>query len=351
MLNPVPATHDCDVVSSKVSECFAGTRQQLLHDIETWRTAGSVPIFILDGIAGIGKSTIVKTVCARADAERSLAASWFFSRDEQDRKSTRGFVRTVAYQLASYHPILRNRISQVLKAQPDILQKAIKVQFGALINEPLRDVFGNHNEMHTISIDAIDECNLTEAVELLSILLTTIPQHPGLRLLVTCRPERPFRLLLQKHQGARVFHLHEIENSVAQADILLYINYRLSSAQIDEALPDLLPPPWSASPEEKEALVQMAGKLFIVASTAINFILDYTSCTRKANGSAAGHQGRSRASEQFYGPPVHTGSSRRRSRARWRLVRRLPSRCRFHRCGCRRSLNPFFGVAARHGAE
>ncbi|KAH6887198.1 hypothetical protein BKA70DRAFT_1165135, partial [Coprinopsis sp. MPI-PUGE-AT-0042] len=274
MLNPVPATHDCEAVSSKVSECFAGTRQQLLHDIETWRTAGSVPIFILDGIAGIGKSTIAQTVCARANAERSLAASWFFSRDEQDRKSTRGFVRTVAYQLASHHPTLRNRISQVLKAQPDILQKAIRVQFGALINEPLRDVFGNHNEMHTISIDAIDECNLTEAVELLSILLTTIPQHPRLRLLVTCRPERPFRLLLQKHQGARVFHLHEIENSVTQADIRLYINYRLSSAQIEEALPDLLPPPWSASPEEKEALVQMAGKLFIVASTAINFILD-----------------------------------------------------------------------------
>ncbi|KAH6887210.1 hypothetical protein BKA70DRAFT_96964 [Coprinopsis sp. MPI-PUGE-AT-0042] len=274
VLNPVPAAHDCEVVSSKVSECFIGTRQQLLRDIETWRTTGSVPIFILDGIAGIGKSTIVKTVCAQAASEQSLAASWFFSRDEQDRKTTRGFVRTLAYQLASYHPTLRDRISQVLKAQPDILQKAIRMQFEALIQGPLRDVFGNQSETHTISIDAIDECNLTEAVELLSILLNSIPQHPGLRLLVTCRPERPFRLLLQKHRGPHVFHLHEIENSVAQADIRLYINYCLSPAQIDEALPDLLPPPWRASPEEKEALVQMAGKLFIVASTAINFVLD-----------------------------------------------------------------------------
>ncbi|KAH6887204.1 WD40-repeat-containing domain protein [Coprinopsis sp. MPI-PUGE-AT-0042] len=274
VLNPVPAAHDCEVVSSKVSECFVGTRKQLLHDIETWRTTGSVPIFILDGIAGIGKSTIVKTVCAQADAERCLAASWFFSRDEQDRKTTRGFVRTLAYQLASYHPTLRDRISQVLKAQPDILQKAIRVQFEALIHEPLRDVLKNQSETHTISIDAIDECNLTEAVELLSILLTSIPQHPSLRLLVTCRPERPFRLLLQKHHGPRVFRLHEIENSVVEADIRLYINHCLSPAQIDEALPDLLPPPWRASHEEKEALVQMAGKLFIVASTAIRFILD-----------------------------------------------------------------------------
>ncbi|KAH6887212.1 hypothetical protein BKA70DRAFT_96988 [Coprinopsis sp. MPI-PUGE-AT-0042] len=274
VLNPVPAAHDCEVVSSKVSECFVGTRKQLLHDIETWRTTGSVPIFILDGIAGIGKSTIVKTVCAQAAAEQSLAASWFFSRDEQDRKTTRGFVRTLAYQLASYHPTLRDRISQALKAQPDILQKAIRMQFEALIQEPMQDVFGNQGETHTISIDAVDECNLTEAVELLSILLTSVPQHPSLRLLVTCRPERPFRLLLQKHRGPRVFHLHEIENSVVEADIRLYINYRLSPAQIDEALQDLQPPRWRASPQEKEALVQIAGKLFIVASTAINFILD-----------------------------------------------------------------------------
>ncbi|KAH6867744.1 hypothetical protein BKA70DRAFT_1065459, partial [Coprinopsis sp. MPI-PUGE-AT-0042] len=270
----VPAAHDCEVVSSKVSECFAGTRQQLLHDIETWRTTGSVPIFILDGIAGIGKSTIVKSVCAHAAAERSLAASWFFSRDEQDRKTTRGFVRTLAYQLASHHPTLRERISEVLKAQPDILQKAIRMQFDALVHEPLRGVFENESETHTISIDAIDECNLTEAVELLSILLNSIPQHPALRLLVTCRPERPFRLLLQQYQGPRVFHLHEIENSVVQADIRLYINHCLSPAQIDKALPDLLPPRWRASPDEIEVLVQMAGKLFIVASTAISFILD-----------------------------------------------------------------------------
>jgi NACHT domain len=274
LLNPVPAAHDCEVVNSKLSECFTGTRQQLLHDLHAWRTTGVVPIYILDGIAGIGKSTIVKSLCAQAAAEMCLAASWFFSRDEQDRKTTRGFVRTLAYQLALHHPILRDRISQVLKAQPDILQKAIRVQFEALVNEPLQGVFEKENEPHAIFIDAMDECNLTEAIELLSILLNTIPQHPGLRLLVTCRPERPFRRLLQKHQAGCVFHLQEIDKSVVEADIRLYVNFRLSPEQIDDALPELVPPLWRASTEEKEALIQMSGKLFIVASTAINFILD-----------------------------------------------------------------------------
>ncbi|KAH6904340.1 hypothetical protein BKA70DRAFT_1226618 [Coprinopsis sp. MPI-PUGE-AT-0042] len=231
-LHPVSAAHDCQEVASKVTECFEGTRQQLLHDIETWRTAeSSVPILILDGIAGIGKTTVVKTACARAAAEHRLIASWFFSRDQQDRR---------------YHPALRDRIARALGDHPDILQKAIRVQFEILIHEPLQAVIHELGGTHAISIDAVDECNLEEAIEILSILLRTAPKHPQLRLLITCRPEH----------------------------IRLYINHYLSPEQVYEALPDLLPPLWCASAKEKEALVQMAGKLFIVASTAVAFILD-----------------------------------------------------------------------------
>jgi NACHT domain len=262
-------------VASKVTECFEGTREELLLYIETWRvTDSSAPIFILDGIAGIGKTTVVKTFSARAAAQHRLAASWFFSRDQQDRKSTRSFVGTLAFQLASYHPILRERIVQALMDHPDILQKEVRTQFDTLIHKPLQAALRELGGTHAISIDAIDECNVEEATEVLSILLSRLPQLPQLRVLITCRPERPFRLLLQKHRGTHVFHLHDIENSVVESDIRLYINHRLSPEQIDKALPDLLPPPWRPSAKEKEALVQMSGKLFIVAATAINFILD-----------------------------------------------------------------------------
>ncbi|KAH6916421.1 hypothetical protein BKA70DRAFT_1556875 [Coprinopsis sp. MPI-PUGE-AT-0042] len=275
MLNPVAAAHDCQEVASKVKECFAGTRCQLLLDMENWRAnESSVPIFILDGIAGIGKTTVVKTFCTRAASEHRLAASWFFSRDRQDRKSTRRFVGTLAYQLALYHPAFGDRVAHALKDHPDILQKTIRAQFDTLIHEPLEAVLKELDGTHAISIDAIDECDLDEATEILSILLGTVPKHPQLRFLISCRPERPFRLLLQRHRGPHVFHLHEIENSVVESDIRLYIDYRLSPEQVDDALPDLLPPPWRASAKEKEALVQMAGKLFIIASTAVNFILD-----------------------------------------------------------------------------
>ena len=38
--------------------------------------------------------------------------------------------------------------------------------------------------------------------------------------------------------------------------------------------PELLPPPWQPTEEEKKILVGMSGKLFIIASTAAAFILD-----------------------------------------------------------------------------
>ncbi|KAH6889086.1 hypothetical protein BKA70DRAFT_1541367 [Coprinopsis sp. MPI-PUGE-AT-0042] len=274
MLNPVSAAHDCQEVASKVTECFSGTRRQLLLDIEKWRTSdSSVPIFILDGIAGIGKTTVVKTVCTRAAAERGLAGSWFFSRDQQDRRTTRGFVAALAFQLASYHPSLRERISQALEDHPDVLQKTIRVQFDTLIHEPLQAVFLELGGTHTISIDAIDECDLDEAVEVLSILLGSVPKLPHLRLLISCRPNRPsdcfFRSIAALTSSTCMTSRPRLSNPTS---VCTSTTASLRGKLMRHSLISF--PSLACIGKGKEYLVQMAGKLFIVASTAIDFILD-----------------------------------------------------------------------------
>ena len=60
------------------------------------------PLYVLDGIAGIGKSTVAVTVAQRAAKVNCLGASFVFSRDQDDRKKALGFVHTIAYQLAYY---------------------------------------------------------------------------------------------------------------------------------------------------------------------------------------------------------------------------------------------------------
>jgi len=48
----------------------------------------------------------------------------------------------------------------------------------------------------------------------------------------------------------------------------------LTHSMVQEALPDLKPPPWEPCAKDMEALVHTTGKLFIIAWTAILFILD-----------------------------------------------------------------------------
>lgn len=60
--------------------CLKGTRVKLLNEIASWIAdddPGLAPIYILDGVAGIGKSTIAKTVAEFAAGINVLGASFF----------------------------------------------------------------------------------------------------------------------------------------------------------------------------------------------------------------------------------------------------------------------------------
>ena len=72
------------------------------------------PIYVLDGIAGVGKSTVAKTVAQRAASINSLGASFFFSRDDANRQHASSFVHTIAYQLALCDPAYGEGVAKAL---------------------------------------------------------------------------------------------------------------------------------------------------------------------------------------------------------------------------------------------
>ena len=80
--------------------------------------------------------------------------------------------------------------------------------------------------------------------------------------------------MLDDYRDHEQFHLHDIEDSIVEADIQLYIEFRLSEGEVRKALRALRPPFWRPSGEQKERLVGISGKLPIIASTAASFILD-----------------------------------------------------------------------------
>ncbi|RXW13823.1 hypothetical protein EST38_g12031 [Candolleomyces aberdarensis] len=138
------AAYDSQEVAAKIMPCFEGTRSTLLANVGRWMSGAvdghNPPLYILDGIAGIGKSTVAITVAQRAaDPEiNCLGATFFFSRDQEDRKRSLGFVHTIAYQLACYHASYGKAIAAAITSNPAALDKVLTQQFNLLVAKPLQ---------------------------------------------------------------------------------------------------------------------------------------------------------------------------------------------------------------------
>ena len=148
--------------------CLRGTRKDVLRDIEHWLTRKrDRRVFWLNGLAGTGKSTIAQTFAETTFADGKLGASFFCSRDFEDRSNLHKIFPTLAFQLACQYPRFRKKLLRVLKERPNVGQESLCSQMEKLIVEPLEAT----GIPTLIIIDALDECkdgNPTSAI--LSIL-------------------------------------------------------------------------------------------------------------------------------------------------------------------------------------
>jgi hypothetical protein len=232
------------------------------------------PIYVLDGIAGIGKSTIAQTIAEWAAEARLLGASFFFTRNEEQRSTAKHFFPTIAFHLARYNPPFSLRLAKVLEQDPDAAQQTINHQLALLILQPLRDLPLESGPPLLVVIDALDECKEKEARTLLSLLAQNIHDMPQLRYFITARPEWHIRNVLNQDRSHRLFRLHEIEESIVEADIRRYLISHLSITHVQKRFPGRRLGPWPPNPGDVDILCGMCGTLFIIASTAVKYILD-----------------------------------------------------------------------------
>jgi len=245
---------------------------KLLNEIASWIASDGKevpPIYVLDGVAGIGKSTISKTVAENASDINVLGASFFFSRDEGNRKTAKSFFPSIAYQLAYYNPDFADRINKALLCTPHVKSQGLPNHFTTLIVNPLKDFFATGTPI-LIVIDALDECE-DDGDTILKMLADAVNRMPRLKLFLTTRPEQHIRAAMGRYQHLLRFHLQDIETPAVQSDIRLYLDFHLSAAKIQEILPSCR---WIPTTDDKEKLVLISGTFFIMASTAVRFILD-----------------------------------------------------------------------------
>ncbi|KAJ2922141.1 hypothetical protein H1R20_g14943, partial [Candolleomyces eurysporus] len=278
-LKNVPAAAYDSQDLAKVNTCFEGTRVKLLAGIGRWMSSAALdghktgkPIYVLDGIAGIGKSTVAKTVAQRAADFNSLGASFFFSRDHAEQQHASNFVHTIAYQLACFHPSYGEAIATAIDNHPESLHKVITQQFSTLVAEPLCNMLKERSTPLVFVFDALDEC--VDALAVLTLIIASVSQLPKVKVFLTARPELVLRNEYQNTSLTSCFHLQNIEALIVDSDIYLYLNHCLSSFNIQKIFMGMKCASWVPTEEEKRKLVQIADRLFIFASTAVKTILD-----------------------------------------------------------------------------
>jgi len=249
--------------------CLKGTRKDVLDEIESWsKDPSTSPVYWLNGLAGTGKSTIAQTIAERIFADGRLGASFFCSRDFEDRRSLHHIFPTLSFQLAHKYPEFRSTLVPLLRSNPDIGHESLFNQMRMLIAEPL-----NSLRISTVVIvDALDECADDEPQSaVLSVMGRLVEQVPNVKFLITGRPEpriqSGFRLSLLRPL-TEVFVLHEVEPSVINTDIRLFLEHGLSELAKRR---DIEQGVWPTD-VQLDLLCKRAAGLFVYAVATLKFL-------------------------------------------------------------------------------
>ena len=224
-------------------------------------------MYWLNGLAGTGKTTIAQTIAERTFANGQLGASFFCSRDFEDRNNLRLIFPTLAVQLARNYADFRSLFVPLVQSDPGITQESLFNQMDKLIVQPLKGTCVST----VIIIDALDECKDDEpASAILFVLGQLVSEIPKVKFFVTGRPEPRIRegfRLPPLAEATRIVVLHEVEPSQVDSDILLFFRNKFSEiVRRRRGLDD-----WPTE-EQLDLLCKRAAGLFVYAVASIKFI-------------------------------------------------------------------------------
>ncbi|KAF9783988.1 hypothetical protein BJ322DRAFT_1125496, partial [Thelephora terrestris] len=248
--------------------CLKGTRRAVLDEIELWsRDFTKLPVYWLNGLAGTGKSTIAQTIAERTFAEGQLGASFFCSRDFEDRSNLHLIFPTIAVQLARRYTKFRSVFVSLVESDPDVAHDSLYNQMDKLIVQPLKET----SISTIIVIDALDECKDEEpSSTILSVLACFVTQVPKVKFFLTGRPEprirEGFRLPLLV-DATNTFVLHEVQTNEINSDIQQFFEGSFLELAFRHTGMDNWP-----TKEQLDLLCKKAAGLFVYAVATVKFI-------------------------------------------------------------------------------
>ena len=257
---------------SRRTECLAGTRTDVLNFIVDWVSDFSCTqnILWLYGFAGSGKSTICTTIANHFRETGQLGAFIFFDRDVTERSDPTLAVRTVAYQLGSFHPQIRELISASIDKTPAILLSPLSFQFQRLLVDiaPGLELLSTGSHIVLI-LDALDECGNAEDRETLVNLLSekSADLHSTFRIIIASRPDVDIRHAFRSRSHILAREL-DLDSTITGHDISSYFRHHMALIRAKKSHLDT---DWPGDAKIC-ALTKRARGLFVWAATACRFI-------------------------------------------------------------------------------
>ncbi|KAG8794178.1 hypothetical protein FRC12_000277 [Ceratobasidium sp. 428] len=242
--------------------CMPHTREDMLKDLHEWVHYGkSQNIRWLTGSTGAGKTAVVYSPCDYLKSTGKPFASFFGSRQIPACRDVKRVLPSISHQLAQQSLPFRCAVSLELVQGLEVLHMPITEQFKKLTATPLSKVGHTFSADPVIVIDGIEECD--DKDEIYQVLRTLVEQAPALplKLLISILPSRTTHKFMRGTPGERHMfepRLHELDSTIAQADIRTYLAANLEDLTL--------------SRNELNRLAQRSGTSFVYATAVVRYL-------------------------------------------------------------------------------
>ena len=200
-------------------------------------------------------------------ASGRLGASFFCSRDFEDRSNLQLIFPTIAVQLARTYPQIRSSFIPLVRADPGVINESLDGQVSKLIVQPLKEF----RISTVIVIDALDECKDKEPESaILSVLDEFVAEIPYVKFFITGRPAPHIREgfgLPSLAEVTKRFILHEVNPDKVNSDIRLFFGHHFSRVKRRGRVQD----DWPTESQLDQLCARAAG-LFVFAMATVKFI-------------------------------------------------------------------------------
>ncbi|PPQ95352.1 LOW QUALITY PROTEIN: hypothetical protein CVT26_008197 [Gymnopilus dilepis] len=247
--------------------CTPETRKRVLGDLIAWATDDTnTQVYWLCGLAGTGKTTIAYSFCEMLQEAGLLCTSFFCCRGVSTSMNPRDVLPSISYHLASFSRPFAESLLDILRnpVNANIEQKELEKQFDTLILAPANAMPRSEIlKRRVVVYDGCDEAsNLREVSKLVGLFLKHSERLP-FKILISSRRDDSIMSEFERVNvplNSTLLFLHELEDSLVEEDIRLYIRERLS--RISNLIMDSV----------LDKLVNCSGTLFIYAAVLCSFV-------------------------------------------------------------------------------